>query len=50
MGNSILGGNGIFPNGRDILTVAVQVVDTSSINASQPFTASSRITWGESQA
>ena len=50
MGNSILGGNGIFPNGPDILTVAVQVVDTSSINASQPFTASSRITWGESQA
>ena len=50
MGNSILGGDGIFPNGPDILTVAVQVVDTSSINASQPFTASSRITWSESQA
>ena len=50
MGNSILGGDGIFPNGPDILTVAVQVVDTSSINASEPFTASSRITWSESQA
>ena len=50
MGNSILGGNGIFPNGPDILTVAVQVVDTSGINATTPFTASSRITWSESQA
>jgi len=50
MGNSILGGDGIFPNGPDILTVAVQVVNTSSINATEPFTASSRITWAESQA
>ena len=50
MGNSILGGNGIFPNGPDILTVAVQVVNTSGVNASTPFTASSRITWSESQA
>ena len=50
MGNSILGGNGIFPNGPDILTVAVQVVNTSGINASQPFTAASRVTWSESQA
>ena len=50
MGNSILGGNGIFPNGPDILTVAVQVVNTSGVNAATPFTASSRITWSESQA
>ena len=50
LGNSILGGDGIFPNGPDILTVAIQVVDTSSINADQPFGASSRITWAESQA
>ena len=50
MGNSILGGNGIFPNGPDILTVAVQVVNTSGISATTPFTASSRITWSESQA
>ena len=50
MGNSILGGDGTFPNGPDILTVAVQVVDTSSINAASPFSASARITWAESQA
>lgn len=50
MGNSILGGDGTFPNGPDILTVAVAVVDTSSINANSPFSASARITWSESQA
>jgi hypothetical protein len=50
MGNSILGGNGTFPNGPDILTVAVKVVDTQGLSAVSPFVASSRITWAESQA
>ena len=50
MGNSILGGDGIFPNGPDILTVAVQVVDTADISATSAFNASARITWSESQA
>ena len=50
MGNSILGGDGTFPNGPDILTVAVQVTDTNGINAASPFAASARITWAESQA
>jgi hypothetical protein len=50
MGNSILGGDGTFPNGPDILTVAIQVTDTSGISASSPFAASARITWAESQA
>jgi hypothetical protein len=50
MGNSILGGDGTFPNGPDILTVAVKVVSTSGIGSGSPFTASSRITWSESQA
>lgn len=50
MGNSILGGDGVFPNGPDILTVAVQVVDTADISASSPFKVSGRITWSESQA
>ena len=50
MGNSILGGDGTFPNGPDILTVAVKLVDTAGIGSSSPFTASSRITWSESQA
>jgi len=50
MGNSILGGDGVFPNGPDVLTLAVQVVDTADINATTPFVASGRITWSESQA
>jgi hypothetical protein len=50
MGNSILGGDGTFPNGPDILTVAVRLVDTAGIGSASPFTASSRITWAESQA
>ena len=50
LGNSILGGDGTFPNGPDTLTVAVNVVDTSGISATSPFQVSSRITWSESQA
>jgi hypothetical protein len=50
LGNSILGGDGAFPNGPDTLTVAVKVVDTSAISATSPFQISSRITWSESQA
>ena len=50
LGNSILGGNGTFPNGPDVLTVIVKVVDTQGISATSPFSASARITWSESQA
>jgi len=50
MGNSILGGNGVFPNGPDILTVAVRLVNTADVSANSPFVASARITWSESQA
>ena len=50
MGNSILGGDGTFPNGPDVLTVAVQVVDTGGIGNANPFGVSSRVTWSESQA
>jgi hypothetical protein len=50
LGNSILGGDGTFPNGPDILTLAVQVVDTSLVSATAPFSSSGRITWSESQA
>ena len=50
LGNSILGGDGVFPNGPDLLTIAVKVLDTSGINASNQFKASARISWAESQA
>jgi len=50
MGNSILGGDTTFPNGPDLITVAVGVIDTQGINSSSPFQAGSRLTWNESQA
>ena len=50
MGNSILGGDGTYPNGPDVLTVAVKVVDTGGIKSTNPFSTSARITWSESQA
>ena len=50
LGNAINGGDGAFPNGPDILTIAIHPVDTSEINATSPLAVSSRITWTESQA
>jgi len=50
LGNAILGGDGAFPNGPDLLTIAIKPVDTSDINATTPLTVASRITWTESQA
>ena len=50
MGNSILGGDSVFPSGPDLLTVAVQPTDTSTITAASPMFVSGKISWSESQA
>lgn len=50
LGNSILGGDGAFPDGPDILTVAIEPIDTSAITDATPFRASASVTWTESQA
>jgi hypothetical protein len=50
LGNSILGGDDTFPNGPDILTVAVKVLDFSGISPISPLTVNGRISWTESQA
>jgi len=50
LGNSILGGDGVFPDGPDVLTVAIAPLNTSGITVNSPFSLSSRITWSESQA
>ena len=50
LGNCILGGDGTYPNGPDLLTIALRPVDTAEINADTPLQISSRITWTESQA
>lgn len=51
LGNSIMGGDGVFPDGPDVLTVvAVIVEDPSTVSAANPFVISGRLSWTESQA
>lgn len=50
LGNAILGGDGVFPDGPDILTLAAVPLSTSGITVNSPFSVSGRITWNESQA
>ena len=50
IGNSILGGDGIFPAGPDLLTLAVQPQNTSNISKENPFFVTGKISWSESQA
>ena len=50
IGNSILGGDGVFPAGPDLLTLAVQPQTTSGVAFSTPFEVSGKISWSESQA
>ena len=50
LGNSILGGDDIYPNGPDLLTVCATVIDTTGITVTTPFTVTGRLTWSEAQA
>ena len=50
LGNSILGGDSIFPAGPDLLTVAVQPQNSSGIDQNTPFRVSGKLSWSESQA
>ena len=51
LGNSILGGDNVFPDGPDVLTlVATLSEDPSTVTGSNPFTVSGRFGWTESQA
>lgn len=50
VGNSILGGDGVFPAGPDLVTLAVQPQDTTGITFETPFRVSGKIGWSESQA
>jgi len=49
LGNSILGGDGVFPDGPDLLTIDAACV-ASDVSAVSPYTVTARITWSESQA
>ena len=50
LGNSILGGDGVFPNGPDIITICASVINTADIDSTSAFQVASRISWSESQA
>lgn len=51
LGNAILGGDNVFPDGPDVLTVVATLSeDPSTVTASSPFQVSGRISWSESQA
>ena len=50
LGNCILGGDGTFPNGPDVLTIGASIIDTAGIAINSPFSVSARITWTEAQA
>lgn len=51
LGNSILGGDNVFPDGPDVLTVVATLAeDASAVTGSNPFIVSGRISWSESQA
>jgi hypothetical protein len=50
LGNAILGGDGSYPDGPDILTLAAIPLSTTGITVNSPFSVAGRITWSESQA
>ena len=51
LGNSILGGDGVYPDGPDVLTiVATLSEDPSTVSSANPLIVSGRISWSESQA
>lgn len=51
LGNSILGGDNVFPDGPDVLTVVAKLSeDPSTVSNTNPFNVTARISWSESQA
>jgi len=50
LGNSILGGDGVFPNGPDLLTIVANVIDSTGVSDANPYSITGRVTWKESQA
>lgn len=51
LGNAILGGDNVYPDGPDVLTVvAILTEDPSTVSGTNPFQVSGRISWSESQA
>ena len=51
LGNAIMGGDNVFPDGPDVLTlVATLIEDPSTVTSATPFVINARVGWSESQA
>jgi hypothetical protein len=51
LGNSILGGDGTYPDGPDVLTIVVRLLeDPSTVGPTNPLSVTARCGWSESQA
>ena len=51
LGNSIMGGDGTYPDGPDVITVVARLLeDPSTVGTTNPFSITGRISWSESQA
>ena len=51
LGNAIMGGNGVFPDGPDVLTLRLRYIGLASdVTTNATFAASCRLSWTESQA
>lgn len=50
LGNSIIGGNGTYPDGPDILTIAAKPLNINNVGVYRPLTVSARVSWKEAQA
>jgi hypothetical protein len=51
LGNAILGGDNVYPDGPDVLTVVATLnEDPSTVSTTNPFIISGRVSWSESQA
>jgi hypothetical protein len=51
LGNSIMGGDGTYPDGPDVLTIVARLLeDPSTVGPTNPLSITGRIGWSESQA
>lgn len=50
LGNSMQGGDSIYPDGPDVLTLVAVCLDPGGVSATTPYTVSARVTWAEAQA
>lgn len=51
LGNSIMGGDGTYPDGPDVLTIVIRLLeDPSTVGPTNPLSVAARCGWSESQA